>query len=147
MRVATITTRTLLLLLAPYKGARFSSKFRLAHFTFIALNSAGFGLCASAALRLCASSRLCSFAPLLCSASPLCSSLLRFALLRLCLSALPLFCFVYASASFSSVPRLCRSLDAHDSNTCALPTHCTVQSVQCVHCTACTVQHEYCCIV
>ena len=74
-------------------------------FTFIAPNSAGFGLCCSSPLRLVSARlRLCS-ARLLVSAS-LFSALLCFAQ----------FCFVYASASFLSVPRLYRSLDAHDSN-------------------------------
>ena len=40
----------IILLCALYKGARFSSKFRLAYFSLIARNSAGFSLCASVML-------------------------------------------------------------------------------------------------
>ena len=99
VRVATITTRTELLLRAPYKAARFPSKFRLAH-----LHVHHTELCRSWPLRPCCSSPLrlvstllvCAsallgfssllFSASLCSASslPFCSAsvLLR---LRLCL--------------------------------------------------------------
>ena len=53
VRVATVTTRTLLLLRAPYQWARFSSRLRLEHFKFFARNFADFAL-----LRLCSSSVL-----------------------------------------------------------------------------------------
>ena len=73
VRVATIATRAWLFRRAAYKGARFSSEFRLAHFTFIARNSVSFRLCDSDERHKAAESqslklRLCLSSPSLCSA-------------------------------------------------------------------------------
>ena len=89
VRVATIATRAWLFRRAAYKGARFSSEFRLAHSMFIARNSASFRLCVSAALCLSSRLRLCLSSPSLCSAllSVLLSSLICYRLCSALLSA------------------------------------------------------------
>ena len=127
VRVATITTRTRWVLRASYKGARFSSEFRLAHFTFIARNSAGL-LCFLSSLLLSlrlplvlASSALLSSRPLFCSRLVLCSVLVSsFALFssRLLLCSRLVFCSALVSSfvSLSSLPALCLSLVACNHN-------------------------------
>ena len=98
----------LVVLRASYKGARFSSKFRLAHFTFIARNSPGFSLCASVLLSsLCDTLRAALlFWSCLCSAR-LCSARLSSA--RICSTRL-------CSSRLCLGSRLCFSLVAPDSN-------------------------------